>query len=248
MHNFAWLFSAWRGVILGAMLFVAAIIGMPQQAHAVGASELITLTNIERSKNGLPTLAYNGQLSSSAYAKAQDMLAKGYWSHTSPDGLTAWTFIAGSGYSYTVAGENLANGFSTSSGVMSGWMASPSHRANILRADYRDVGVAVVSGTLLGKVTTLVVAHYGSTGAAPAPAPSPAPAPARATAPVASAPKTTPKPVAATKVQTSSVNQPAPVAVEAKTKPKPIEKSQLELLLDRLIKMGGTQSDPVIKL
>jgi hypothetical protein len=153
----------------------------PQTASAISPGSIISLTNAQRAAAGLAPLNYSGALSSSAFAKAQDMLAKQYWSHTSPDGLTAWTFIGRAGYPYIAAGENLAKDFTSDSSVVNAWMASPAHRANILSATYRDMGVAVVSGTLFGTPTTIIVAHFGATAAAPAPVPVSAPKPVATT-------------------------------------------------------------------
>jgi len=66
------------------------------------------------------------------------------------------------GYNYDSAGENLAKDFTTDSSTVAAWMASPSHRANILNANYQDVGFAVMDSMLNGHPTTLIVALYGS--------------------------------------------------------------------------------------
>ena len=84
------------------------------------------------------------------------------------------------GYPYITAGENLAKNFATDDGVITGWMNSPGHRANILKADFTDIGIATVNCTLQGTQTTLVVAHYGSTGRAAAVQAAPKKAPAKA--------------------------------------------------------------------
>ncbi len=122
---------------------------------------LVNLTNQKRAESNLPALKFDGQLSQAAAAKANYMFEKNFWAHTSPDGKTPWDFINGSGYVYVVAGENLAKNFSDSEGVVVAWMNSPSHRENMLRADYQDVGFAVVNGVLNGEETTLVVQMFG---------------------------------------------------------------------------------------
>lgn len=134
--------------------------------------DLLGQTNAQRTGLGLGTLSLNDELSKAAYAKAQDMFAHGYWAHTSPTGKTPWEFIVASGYKYTLAGENLAKNFSTSKGVVDAWMASPTHRDNIVKPGYRDVGFAVVNGVLGGEETTLVVQMFGA-GEALAQAPEP---------------------------------------------------------------------------
>ncbi len=136
-------------------------------ATDIRVEQLLSDTNAEREKLGLSPLTLNSTLSQAAAAKAADMFANGYWAHNSPQGKTPWDFILGAGYHYTLAGENLAKNFQTSDGVVSAWMASPSHKANIVKAGYRDIGFAVVNGVLNGEETTLVVQMFGASNAAP---------------------------------------------------------------------------------
>ncbi len=131
-------------------------------ASSITPQNIISLTNKERTKLGLQELSNNSRLASAALAKANDMLEKQYWDHFGPNGETPWQFIRAAGYVYIYAGENLAKGFKTSEGVVEAWMASPTHKANIVSANYRDIGVAVVNGVLLGKETTLVVQMFGT--------------------------------------------------------------------------------------
>lgn len=130
-------------------------------ATDITIDKLYQLTNQEREKNHLPPLNYNEKLASAAYQKAQDMFAKNYWAHFAPDGKTPWDFILNSGYSYEYAGENLAKNFLFSDGVISAWMNSPTHRENILKSTYTDIGFAVVNGVLNGEETTLIVQMFG---------------------------------------------------------------------------------------
>lgn len=124
---------------------------------------MLSLTNQERIKKGLKELDLNEQLSNAAYLKGQNMLELNYWAHNAPDGTTPWFFVKKTGYNYVYAGENLARGFSTSSDIINAWMASPSHRDNILSQNYKDIGFAVLEGNLLNEQTTLVVEMFGST-------------------------------------------------------------------------------------
>src|SRR5690606_16105426 len=78
-------------------------------------------------------------------------------------GTEPWHWYSAAQYPYAAAGENLAKGFRTSKALATAWMHSDSHRENILGADYKDVGIAVVNGVLAGEETTLVVAHFGLT-------------------------------------------------------------------------------------
>ena len=149
-------------VFIVAVFAVSLLLTFPVSASTITIDDLYSQSNTERSAVGLPDLSLDKQLSIAALAKANNMIADDYWAHNSPSGATPWSFILKSGYMYETAGENLAKGFDTSSGVTTGWMESPKHRENILNESYLDVGYAVVDGKLTGRQTTLVVAMYGS--------------------------------------------------------------------------------------
>lgn len=134
-------------------------------ATDIRVEELLNLTNQKRTEAGLTQVNLNQMLSQAAAGKVADMFGKNYWAHNSPDGKTPWDFINSSGYTYTIAGENLAKNFSNSAGVIDAWMNSPSHRENLLRSQYEDIGFAVVNGTLNGEETTLVVQMFGKSSA-----------------------------------------------------------------------------------
>ncbi len=150
------------------------ILGYATDIHM---EQLLASTNAKRQSLGLSPLTLNGKLSAAAAAKARDMFEKNYWAHNSPTGTTPWDFITGAGYRYTVAGENLAKNFSTSGGVVEAWMASPTHRDNIVKSSYREIGFAVVNGVLNGEETTLVVQMFGSSNESIAAAAAPTRAP-----------------------------------------------------------------------
>jgi len=130
-------------------------------ATDITVEKLIQLTNSQRQKYNLSDLEYNDKLNQAAQKKAQDMFTKNYWAHYGPSGSAPWDFIMASGYQYEYAGENLAKNFLFSQGVVDAWMESPTHRANLLRKEYSDVGFAVVNGVLNGEETTLVVQMFG---------------------------------------------------------------------------------------
>lgn len=145
-------------VILSLVLFNTSF---AQAAYSAGT--LVSMTNSARAREGLGSLSTNSKLTSAAYAKAQDMFANQYFAHTSPAGKTPWDFIIGSGYSYTYAGENLGIGYTDTSGLFGDWMASSTHRANILNSNFREIGIAVVSGTYEGAETIIAVQEFGAT-------------------------------------------------------------------------------------
>ncbi len=130
-------------------------------ATDISVEKLYQLTNEQRQKNGLPPLSLNSSLALAAQKKAENMFQENYWSHYSPDGKTPWDFILGAGYKYEYAGENLAKNFLFSNGVVDAWMNSTTHRDNLLKREYTEVGYAIVNGTLNGEQTTLVVQEFG---------------------------------------------------------------------------------------
>lgn len=129
-------------------------------ATDITTDKLFELTNKQRAQNGLSALTYNEELSVASQKKAEDMFAKDYWAHFAPDGTSPWDFMRAVGYRYEYAGENLAKNFMISQAVVDAWMNSQSHRENILRKEYTEVGYAVVNGVLNGEETTLVVQMF----------------------------------------------------------------------------------------
>lgn len=132
-------------------------------ASQISPTEVIRLTNVKRAEAGLSTLVENADLDRAAKAKGADMLAKGYWAHVAPDGTQPWDFFKTVGYQYRFAGENLARDFTNPASAVDAWMASPSHRENLLSSRYKEIGVAVVDGSLNGKDATIIVQLFGST-------------------------------------------------------------------------------------
>ncbi len=131
-------------------------------AANISPAEVIRLTNVQRAANGLSQLTENSTLSQAALAKGNDMLAKGYWAHFAPDGTSPWSFFLKFGYKYKYAGENLARDFSDASSAVTAWMNSPSHKENILNANYKEIGIGVVEGNLAGVDTTVIVQFFGT--------------------------------------------------------------------------------------
>ena len=132
-------------------------------ASDISVSQVVSLTNQERAGAGMAPLTFNPVLSTAAGTKAGDMFAFGYWAHNNPQtGRQPWDFIREAGYTYRYAGENLARDFGETQSMMSAWMASPSHRDNIISPRYSEIGVAVVDGVFQGVETTLVVQMFGA--------------------------------------------------------------------------------------
>lgn len=131
-------------------------------AANISPDEVIRLTNEKRAEAGVGALTTNATLSAAAQAKGADMLAKDYWAHVSPDGTQPWYFFTTFGYKYRYAGENLARDFSDPPSAIAAWMASPSHKENMLSGKYKEIGVAVVEGDLAGVDTTIIVQFFGT--------------------------------------------------------------------------------------
>jgi hypothetical protein len=131
-------------------------------ASNISPETVVSLTNQKRAEQGLAPLTINNKLNEAAQRKAGDMFAFNYWSHISPSGRSPWSFFQEVGYRYLYAGENLARDFMDSGAVVEAWMNSPTHRENIVNGSYKEIGLAVVNGTLNGIETTLVVQLFGA--------------------------------------------------------------------------------------
>jgi len=130
-------------------------------ASQISTDEVIRLTNLKREAAGMPALKYNAQLAAAAKAKGEDMINRDYWAHVAPDGTQPWKFFSDAGYKYRYAGENLAKDFSNPDSAVEAWMASPSHKENLLSSKYDEVGIAVVEGDLNGEDATIIVQLFG---------------------------------------------------------------------------------------
>lgn len=149
-------------VCVEILCFLALVMNGKIQVATVLVGALSNLTNSERAEQNLSVLAENVLLDQSAQLKANDMAEKGYFAHNSPDGKRPWYWFEQVGYKYSYAGENLAVDFNESEDVVSAWMNSPTHRANIMKGAYTEVGTAIATGTYKGKEAVFVVQHYAS--------------------------------------------------------------------------------------
>jgi len=119
-------------------------------------------TNKERILEGLPPLTLNQKLIDSAEIKAEDMLIQQYFEHISPQKIDVAILAEREGYEYITVGENLALGtFLSDLDVVTAWMNSPGHRANILNTHFTEIGIGVVKGEYEGVVAWLAVQHFG---------------------------------------------------------------------------------------
>ena len=118
-------------------------------------------TNIHRANASLPALAENPQLNTAARLKVQDMFVRQYFEHISPTGGNISTLLDGVGYQFIAVGENLALGnYENDQALVQAWMDSPGHRANILNARFKEIGVGVAQGIFEGRKTWLAVQAF----------------------------------------------------------------------------------------
>jgi len=134
---------------------------------AVLPAVIVTETNQARVDDSLVELRRNELLDKAAAEKAEDMAKNSYFAHYSPDGISPWYWFDDVGYSYVHAGENLAVHFTDSEEVVKAWLKSPSHRENILNANYREIGVGTARGKYEGYDTIFVVQLFGTPAASP---------------------------------------------------------------------------------
>jgi uncharacterized protein YkwD len=121
-------------------------------AAVTGAT--LCLLNVERTSRGLRALQSNARLARAALTHSRDMVAHAYFGHDSQNGDNFTVRIRRVGYfrgaRRWLAGENLAWGtgaFATPAELVRAWMASPPHRANILTAGFREIGIGFTLGT-----------------------------------------------------------------------------------------------------
>jgi uncharacterized protein YkwD len=120
------------------------------------AEAINCLVNLRRVAAGRRPLASSASLQRAAVRHSADMVALGFFSHSGPGRWNLVSRLRATGYisrrfAWRV-GENLAwgtAGLSTPRSIVEAWMQSPEHRANLLFAGFRDLGVGAIHGTPL---------------------------------------------------------------------------------------------------
>lgn len=144
-----------------ASIFV--VINFPKNIFFADITKIAleNFANETRMAVGLQSLTESKKLNLAARMKAENMVVNNYFSHTSPTGISPWHWFSKAGYTYKYAGENLAIGFFESEEVFNAWLNSPSHKANILNPNYKEIGTAVLGG--FGPNNSIVVVQeFGS--------------------------------------------------------------------------------------
>lgn len=150
---------ALMGIML-AMFIASTTSPSDIKAAEFTSQEVVSLVNEHRKVSGLIELEEDNKLSQAAIEKAKDMFERDYWAHYAPDGTTPWQFIEQEGYRFMMAGENLAKGYDDPKELLQAWLDSPTHRYNIEKPEFDEIGVAVMDGNLNGKKVTLVVQMF----------------------------------------------------------------------------------------
>ena len=122
----------------------------------------VALANQERKGRNIPELTVSPTLEQAAALKLSDMEKNGYFAHTSPAGLTPWSFMDKVGYGYRYAGENLAIHYTDPGSEHVAWMKSEKHCQNILDPQFREIGIAVKKVFFEGRETMLTVEMFGT--------------------------------------------------------------------------------------
>jgi uncharacterized protein YkwD len=159
-------FKAFLGIFLLMALIFTIIsplrVGVFDSLSAIYASVLVNLTNVNRVAANISELKINPVLEEAAQLKANDMAAKGYFAHNTPEGFTPWYWFDQAGYKYTYAGENLAVNFVDSEDVETAWMNSRGHFLNIMNPKFTEIGIATSTGVYKGQQAIFVVQMFGT--------------------------------------------------------------------------------------
>ncbi|MGK5678364.1 CAP domain-containing protein [Actinoplanes sp. URMC 104] len=134
--------------LAGAPAYAAATAETPRKTTAVDQAayetEVVKLTNAERTARGCKALRIDSRLVAAARAHSTDMVEHGFFDHTGSDGSNFVTREVRAGYPRNGASaENIAWGYRTPQQVVTGWMNSAGHRKNILNCASTAVGVGV---------------------------------------------------------------------------------------------------------
>lgn len=141
-----------RPALVGIMAAIALAAGSCESAaNPLGADsdlrstldEFVQLLNTHREALGCPALVWHPATADVAQAHSEDMVARSFFSHTNPDGLSPFDRLAAAGITYRLAGENIAAGYQTPSAVFEGWLGSPGHRANIENCGFTGHGIGL---------------------------------------------------------------------------------------------------------
>ena len=154
----------WKALVI-TLVVLFSLVALPWQQtmeSTLTRGEMVTTINQNRVRIGLSPLKTDPRLEAAARAKALDILQKGYFAHTSPQGVKPWDFISTAGLPYAFAGENLALNYTDTSELVNDLLQSPSHRENLLSPLFSEIGVAVVEGSYHGQPAIVTVQMFAT--------------------------------------------------------------------------------------
>jgi len=125
-------------------------------------AEMLAGVNRLRAEAGVAPLVENAKLDAAAQEHAEDMLARNYYDHKSPEGKQVGDRLSAEGYSWRLAAENLAAGHVTVASVLDAWMQSSGHRANLLRPNVKDFGFGLAVGPFDSRYRVLWVQTFAA--------------------------------------------------------------------------------------
>ena len=133
-----------RTSIFLIILLIALLASSVGTVLAGDPEDVLALVNQHRANNGLAPLCLSGLLSQAAYNHSQDMQTNNYFDHTGLNGSQPWDRIEAVGYRGTYFAENIAMGYQSAVEVVTGWIESPGHNANLLSSKATEMGLARV--------------------------------------------------------------------------------------------------------
>lgn len=139
-----------RSVIASGLAAVAlgAGIAVPAQAFAADTGQqqrVVELVNEQRANAGCGPVTADQRLAEAATGHSSDMATRGYFSHTTPEGVTFDQRIKKAGHP-SAGAENIAQGQRSAEQVMDAWMKSDGHKRNILNCSLKSIGVGIDDG------------------------------------------------------------------------------------------------------
>lgn len=151
-------------IISSSIIFLLAFFSCSNLAYAseITVSKVIELVNKAREGKEINSLEENVVLDKIAQDKLEDMIKNNYFAHTSPKGVTPWSWFEKEGYDYKYAGENLAINFLTAESQQKAWMDSPTHKKNIMNPQFQEIGVAVAAGEINNQLAIITVQEFGT--------------------------------------------------------------------------------------
>jgi uncharacterized protein YkwD len=145
--------TVWNSLRAALGVLAVAALLLPSQAQTASAepaalgNQMVESVNQVRAEHGICPLAEDGSLDELAFERSADMAARGYFSHTTPEGLDVFAMMDQRGIGYYTAGENLAwnthGDANAGPAALQSLLNSPPHRANLLNPAFSQIGVGV---------------------------------------------------------------------------------------------------------